>query len=112
VWTLEGVEQAEEKLEKDATGEIGIKREIEVKEAITELQQIEESPEDEWDNWYRELVIMQTLRGYSKGWIYYKLVEAKPPLRIWLEFAAYRGYKPGWAKYRYEEQCQESQESA
>ena len=42
--------------------------------------------------------------GFKPGWIYYQLVEAKPPLHIWEKFAELRGYKKSWAKYRYEEQ--------
>jgi superfamily II DNA or RNA helicase len=112
VWTLEGVEQADEPLEKDATGEIGIKREIEVEEAIAELVEVVEEPADEWANWYWELITKQRLRNYSKGWVYYKLVEAKPPLRVWQEYARYCGYKLGWAKYRFDEQEAGNKESA
>jgi len=112
IWTLEGCQQDEEQLEKDANGEIGIKQPVEVREAIAELVEVKESPEDEWDHFYRQLVTMQSLRGYNPGWIYHKLVEAKPPLRIWEAYATLRGYKRGWAKYRWQEQQQEESEDA
>ena len=108
IWTLEGCKQDEEKLERDENGEISIKRPIEVKEAIAELVEVEESEDDEWDQFYQRLLMMQTMRGYKPAWIYHKLVETNPPLRIWQHYAALRGYKPGWAKYRWLEQNQEA----
>lgn len=107
LWTLEGCQQDEEKLERLPSGEVGIKT-VEVEEAIAELVEVKEDEEDDWANFYRDLVATQTARKYHPGWIYHKLAEVKPPLRIWLEYARYRGYKSSWAKYRYEEQQEET----
>jgi len=103
VWTLEGVEQENEELEPDEkTGELRPKKVI--VEEVTELVEVEETPEAEWLGWYRETTLTCQIRGYSKGWIYHQLLKARPPLFIWEHHAKQVGYKPAWAKYRYLEQ--------
>jgi hypothetical protein len=51
-------------------------------------------------------VFEQQFNGYKPGWLYYRLLELKPPLDIWQQYAKLRGYKSGWAKYRFSEQQQ------
>jgi hypothetical protein len=63
---------------------------------------------ERWQQIYEQLVNQQQTKGYKPGWLYYQLLELKPPLTIWQQFARARGYKPGWAKYRFLEQ-QESE---
>jgi len=111
VWTLEGVEQEQIELERDLDGEIKPKKVVEIEEAIAELVEVVESEADEWDRFYQELLMKQTMRGYHAGWIYHRLVELRPPLRIWQAYATLRGYKPGWARHRWQEQ-EESEEGA
>jgi superfamily II DNA or RNA helicase len=58
----------------------------------------------DWQEIYELLVREQQTKGYKSGWLYYRLLELKPPLSIWQQYATLKGYKPGWAKYRYYEQ--------
>lgn len=65
----------------------------------------------QWQQRYEQLVEQQQTRGYKPGWLYYQLLELKPPLTIWQQFARARGYKPGWAKYRFLAQQESSDRS-
>lgn len=106
VWTLAGVEEANAlKLIRKPTGFV---EEEKPKLAIVEQEQIlteiEANPDDEWLMAYQQLAAAQQKRGYKPQWIYYRLLELKPPLKVWQQYARERGYKPGWATYRYQEQ--------
>ncbi|MFM7190174.1 MAG: hypothetical protein ACKOX2_05065 [Microcystaceae cyanobacterium] len=113
VWTLEGVEESEDKTKRtERNPETGEILEIDVIEQETILEEVIEAPTaiavdpvaDKWNLWFQEVLHRQQVCGFKPGWIYYQIVEAKPPLHIWEKFAELRGYKKSWAKYRYEEQ--------
>jgi len=113
VWTLEGVEESEDKTKRtERNPETGEILEIDVIEQETILEEVIESPRaiavdpvaDKWMEWFQDVLHRQQVCGFKPGWIYYRIVEAKPPLHIWEKFAELRGYKKSWAKYRYEEQ--------
>lgn len=131
-WTLDGVEQTQKV--KTLRAEDGlVTEEIIIEETATQLSEIsndtlaafqdkqltgqgEQKPPcdqnllllERWQQIYEQLVNQQQTKGYKPGWLYYQLLELKPPLTIWQQFARARGYKPGWAKYRFLEQ-QESE---
>ncbi|MFM7192664.1 MAG: DEAD/DEAH box helicase, partial [Microcystaceae cyanobacterium] len=103
-WTLAGVEELENKKKQIGwnleTGEV---LEFEVQETESLLEEIEEPATettaiaDKWMLWFQEVLHHQQVSGFKPGWIYYQLVEAKPPLHIWEKFAELRGYKKSWA---------------
>jgi superfamily II DNA or RNA helicase len=118
-WTLDGVEEKEKvETKRNAQGEV-IESEIKVEETENILEEIEstkplniesenieplKTEEERWLKEYEELIYKQRVKGYNKGWIYYRLKEIKPPLFIWQEYGQLRGYHPKWAKYQFKEQ--------
>ena len=105
IWTLQGVQEVSESKKKRTernpeTGEVITVEIIEQEQVLTE---IESNPIDEWQGTYEQLLVTCQAFGHNIGWVYYKLVELKPPLHIWEQYAQLRGYKKGWAKYRFEE---------
>lgn len=111
IWTLDGVEEPEEKKKRtERNPETGEILEIDVVEQETVLEEIEETTvettaiADEWMIWFQDLLYRQQSYGLKPGWVYYRLVEAKPPLHIWKEYEKLRGYRRGWAKCHFEEQ--------
>ena len=110
-WTLDGVEEPEDKKKRiERNPETGEILEIDVVEQETVLEEIEETTvettaiADEWMIWFQDLLYRQQSYGLKPGWVYYRLVEAKPPLHIWKEYEKLRGYRRGWAKCHFEEQ--------
>jgi superfamily II DNA or RNA helicase len=120
-WELDGVKRKNRKLVRKPNGEIVEEQEplkqIEYAEVdLVEIAPIKEStkaiavnpdypPEDEL--YHRELRMIlktQQQRQLKPGWVYYKLVEMKPPLSVWVAAGMALGYKPVWAKIKFEEQ--------
>lgn len=82
---------------------------IEQETALEEIEETAAAIADEWDLWFEDLLHRQQSYGLKPGWIYYRLLEAKPPLQIWQKYAALKGYKPGWAFIRYQAQLTENE---
>lgn len=105
IWTLDGIETKNKThLERKESGEI---REV----IVTEdedflLTEIDSSVETEWQQLFDDLIQKRECFGFKKGWLYYQLIELKPPLEIWIQCEKYLGYRRGWASHRYKEQIQ------
>ena len=100
-WSLYGVEQENKVIKRRPNGEVVEEQEpVIIEEAPAQLVEVveEEATEEQWWlQWWLEQVNTQRLRNFKKGWLYHKLVEAKPPLFVWQQAAIALGYQAGWA---------------
>lgn len=102
IWTLDGLQEVESPaIERKESGEV---QQIEVVEQEQTLLEIQINPDDEWQQIYDELLENCQAYGRKIGWVFYRLEELQPPLKIWERYAQLRGYKSGWAKFRFEDQ--------
>lgn len=111
VWSLFGVEQQQEKIERLLSGEVVIVEEpLEITETPIQLVEIVEDEDgdrpDFWEQWLAEQIRVLEFRGYKKHWLYYRLKDEKPPLEVWRKAADYLGYQQGWAWHKFNEHCQ------
>ncbi|MBD2072409.1 DEAD/DEAH box helicase [Phormidium sp. FACHB-592] len=106
VWTLEGVEVRQDiRAKANESGEVTEEPiALEIIESDNSLEAISVTPLDEYRAVLDDLIRKQQQRHYNLSWVYYKLLELKPPLEIWQEYARMRGYRPGWAWFRFQEQ--------
>ena len=111
VWSLLGVEQEKQNTRRNIDGLIEVIEEpVIVEEKPVKLIEIVEDEDgdrhDFWEQWWAEQLRVQQFRGYKKQWIYFQLVEEKPPLEIWRKAAEYLEYKEGWAWHKWREHCE------
>jgi hypothetical protein len=101
LWSLEGVKDpsAVPSLVRTETGEVKAEKPetIILEQAHLALREIESSLDREWMAAYHDLVARQMAKGYQPQWLYHRLAELKPPLKIWEQFASDRGYSSQWA---------------
>ena len=109
LWSLYGVEQENKVIKRRPNGEVVEEQEpVVIEEAPAQLVEVvEEDPTEDqwWLQWWLEQLHTQRLRNFKKGWLYHKLVEAKPPLFIWEQAAIAFGYRNGWAWHSYRQHC-------
>jgi superfamily II DNA or RNA helicase len=107
-WTLEGVrEEPAPPPIRTLTGEVVEARpELAIFEQDRQrLLEIETSLEPEWMAAYRDLCQQQQKRGHSVEWVYARLLELKPPVRVWQQYAEDAGYGTSWAWQQYQSLC-------
>ena len=102
-WTLDGVESKDRKRQtRKESGEIVETEIVEAEQRI--LTEVAEDVVGDWQQKYDHLLKELEFFGFKKGWLYFQLMNLKPPFDIWLQAEKYLGYRRGWAKYRFQEQ--------
>lgn len=101
-WTLNGVEKATIIINSDSNNDKAISDKSIVEETI-DLQEVD-LIYDDWEVLWQGLREKQERYGLKKGWLYYQLLEHKPPLYIWEKFEEYMNYKKGYAWVQYMKQ--------
>lgn len=108
LWSLEGVKEALDvpPLVRTVTGEVRAEKPelIILEQAHLALREIESSLDQEWMAAYHDLLARQTARGHQPQWIYHRLTELKPPLKVWEQYARDRGYSSQWAWQQHQQQ--------
>jgi superfamily II DNA or RNA helicase len=108
LWTLEGVKlEPTLPLIRTLTGEIIEERPelMIIEQDRQRLLEIETSLEPEWMAAYQDLCQHQQKRGHSVEWVYARLLELKPPVQVWQQYAEDVGYASTWAWHQYQKLC-------
>lgn len=105
IWSLDGVEHPDESEKQKRKPKEEVESVlVEVIEEAVQLTAIAEpTPEEEWSLWLDDLIAHAKSRGYKDGWIYYRLIENKPPLPVFQRYAKMKGYHYKWAHHKYRE---------
>jgi superfamily II DNA or RNA helicase len=103
IWSLDGVESMPARLKRKPNGEIEEEEPTAIEETPAQFVEVEEL-EGPWGEWWYNVLAIQQSRGYKIGWIYYQVVEACPPLDVWIAYANFLGRSPSWGISRFVEQ--------
>lgn len=119
-WSLAGIRDGKEKLERDENGEVKeVKKSdetvISIPSHIDLLLEEIKTPTTEkeiWEYEFQQLVIIAHQKGYKQGWLTYRISEMCPPLFIWKMLGKHNGYDYRWADHKFRNQLNNQLEVA